>query len=256
MPHHFIVRRFAQLVLVITLFTNSLSIASAATEWEAALADINNLHSNYTTLQDDLKTNSSNIQKLRKLNNDKLKSILATIAATDKPLLERLSAELISTKKKHAPLLEQYSKLSKQSTEAKKAKDLKTVTLLDLKRNKLKPAVAIARSEISHKTAVLSAARKVTATKLKPAKDALVPISVLKKQITAENKKVIASNKLRSEADKLYKAAVKQGDAINAAAELKSSYEHMVNIQAMYHNIYSWEVKLELALRTAESKLP
>lgn len=246
----------AQVVLVAAFLTCNLTLVSAATGWDSALDDINSLHGNYTALQATLKTDNSKIQKLRKQNNDALKSIRTVIQSTDQALLSRLSSEASSVQKKHAPLLEQYSTLSKQSTAAKKAKDLKTVTLLDLKRNKLKAAVTLARAEIKTKTTALAAARKQTAAKLKPVKDALAPITALKKQITAESKNLAATQKVRAEADKQYKAAVKQGDAVRAATELKSSYEQMKRIHSMQQNIYSWEQKTSPALRAAESKLP
>lgn len=247
----------SQLVLILALLTSSnLTRVSAANDWDAGLDNINSLYSNYTALQVTIKSNSSKIQNLRKQNNEALKSINTVIESTDKALLNRLSSEVTSAKKKHAPLLEQYSTLGKQSTAAKKANDLKTATVLDLKRNKLKAAVTQARAEIKTKTDALATARKQTAAKLKPARDALAPITSLKKQITAENKKVTAAQKVRSEADSQYKQAVKQGDAITAATGMKTSYEQMVRIQSMQQNIYSWEQKIQVALNTAKSNLP
>ncbi|WP_339315755.1 hypothetical protein [Paenibacillus sp. FSL R10-2734] len=249
-------KRFVQLILVVALLNSNLTMAAAGTDWDSALDDINGLHGNYTSLQTALKSESSRIQMLRKQNNETLKSIHSVIESTDKALLGRLSSEATSVKKKHAPLLEQYSTLSKQSTAAKKARDFKTATLLDLRRNKLKAAVAIARTEIKAKTDALATARKQTATKLKPIKDALAPISALKKQITAANKNITVAQKVRSEADKQYKSAVKQGDAIKAATEMRISYEQMMRIHSMQQNIYSWEHKIALAIHSAESKLP
>lgn len=249
-------KRFVQFILVVTLLNSNLTMASAGVDWDSALDDINGLYGNYTSLQAALKSDSSKIQMLRKQNNETLKSIHSVIESTDKALLSRLSSEATSVQKKHAPLLEQYSTLSKQSTAAKKARDFKTATLLDLRRNKLKAAVTIARTEIKAKTEALAAARKQTATKLKPIKDALAPITTLKKQITAESKNITLAQKVRSEADKHYKSAVKQGDAITAATEMRVSYEQMIRIHAMQQNIYSWEQKIALALRAAESKLP
>ncbi|WP_340008471.1 hypothetical protein MHH52_10630 [Paenibacillus sp. FSL K6-0276] len=249
-------KKLVQLILVVALLNSNLTMASAGTDWDSALDDINGLHGNYTSLQVALKSDSSKIQMLRKQNNETLKSIHSVIESTDKALLSRLSSEATSAQKKHAPLLEQYSTLSKQSTAAKKARDLKTATLLDLRRNKLKATVTLARTEIKAKTDALATARKQTAAKLKPIKDALAPITALKKQITAENKKIAVAQKVRSEADKQYKSAVKQGDAITAATKMRSSYEQMMQIHSMQKNIYSWEQKISLALRAAESKLP
>lgn len=249
-------KRFVQFILVVALLNINLTLASAGTDWDSALDDINGLHGNYTSLQVALKSDSSKIQMLRKQNNETLKSIHSVIESTDKVLLSRLSSEATSAQKKHAPLLEQYSTLSKQSTAAKKAKDFKTATLLDLRRNKLKGAATLARTEIKAKTDALATARKQTAAKIKPIKDALAPVTALKKQITAENKNIAVAQKVRSEADKQYKLAVKQGDAITAVSEMRISYEQMKRIHDMHQNIYSWEQKISLALRSAESKLP
>jgi colicin import membrane protein len=249
-------KRLVQFILVVALLNSSLTMASAAGDWDSALDDINELHGKYTSLQAALKSEVSTIQMLRKENNETLKSIHAVIASTDKALLTRLSSEATSAQKKHAPLLEQYSTLGKQSTTAKKARDFKRATLLDLRRNKLKAAVTIARTEIKAKTDALATARKQTVTKTKPIKDALAPITALKKQITTENKNITVAQKVRSEADKRYKLAVKQGDAITAATSMRASYEQMVHIHSLQQKIYSWEQKIALALRAAESKLP
>lgn len=249
-------KKFVQFILVVALLNCNLSMASAGTDWDSALEDINGLHGNYTSLQTALKSDSSKIQMLRKQNNEALKSIHSVIESTDKAHLSRLSSEATLAQKKHAPLLEQYSTLSKQSTSAKKARDFKTATLLDLRRNKLKAAVTLARTEIKAKTDALATARKQTATKLKPIKDALAPITALKKQITAENKNITVAQKVRTEADKQYKSAVKQGDAIKAATEMRISYEQMTRIHSMQQNIFTWEQKIALAIHAAESKLP
>lgn len=242
-------------ILALLSFSNPTPI-SAANDWDSALDNINSLYGNYTSLQVTIKSNTSNIQKLRNQNNATLKSINTVIASTDKALLERLASEVTIIQKKHAPLLEQYSILGKQSTAAKKANDPKTATLLDLKRNKLKASVVQARAEIKTKTDALAAARKQTTLKLKPVRDALAPVKSLKKQITAENKNLTVAQKLRSEADSQYKTAVKQGDAVTAATGMKTSYEQMVRIHTMQQRIYGWEQKIELALSIAKSKLP
>lgn len=249
-------RRFVLSVMLFLLITTSFSQAYAATDWDSALDDINALHNNYTAIQETLKADNLKIQKLRKLNNDDLKSINLTLQSVDEPLLTRLKADVAAIQNKYAPLLKQYSELSKQSAAAKKAKDLQNVTILDLKRNKLKPAVTLARTEVKITTDALAAARKITASKTKPAKDALIPVATLKKQIAAENKNIAAAQKIRSEADKQYKIAVKRGDAISAATEMRASYEQMEQIHTMQKNLYNWEQKIAIALRLAESKLP
>lgn len=52
-------KRFVQLILVVTLLNINLTLASAGTDWDSALDDINGLHGNYTSLQAALKSDSS-----------------------------------------------------------------------------------------------------------------------------------------------------------------------------------------------------
>ncbi|ULO05578.1 hypothetical protein H1230_21195 [Paenibacillus sp. 19GGS1-52] len=249
-------RGFVEIVILLTLLTANVTQASAASDWDNALDDINAIHGEYTALQGVIKADRLKIQKLRKENNDDLKTVNAQLLAVDQALLSRLKTETEAIRKKYAPLLEQYSTLSKQSTAAKKAGDTKTATLLDLKRNKLKAAVTAARAEVKNKVDALAAARKATAAKTKPAKDAIAPVAAIRKQIVAGNKSLAAEQKLRLEADTRYKSAVKQGNAITAAVELKLSYAHMSKIHTMQQMLYSSEQSIALAVRTAESKLP
>ncbi|MRN52676.1 hypothetical protein [Paenibacillus monticola] len=249
-------RGFVEIVILFILLTTNVSQVHAASDWDNALDDINAIHGEYTTLQGIIKADSLKIQKLRKENNDNLKAVNAQLLTVDQALLSRLKTESEAVRKKHAPLLEQYSALSKQYTAAKKAGDAKAATLYDLKRNKLKSAVTTARTEVKAKVDALAAARKEYAAKTKPAKDALAPVATIKKQIVAENKNLSAAQKSRSEADARYKAAVKQGNAITAAAELKLSYSQMNKIHTMQQTLYSWEQTIAIALRTAVSKLP
>lgn len=230
--------------------------AEAASDWDSALEDIHSLYSDYIGLQKTIKAENLRIQTLRKQNNSDLSAINSRLKATDADLLSRLKAEAEAAQKKHAPLLEQYSLLGKQATAARKANNLKSATILEIKRNKLKTAATAARAEVKSKTTALSEARALTAAKTKSAKDALAPIIVLKKQITAESKEVSTLQTVRSAADKRYKAAVKLGDAVTAAAEMKISYATMIDIRSKGQQIYTWEQKITAVLRSAEAMLP
>lgn len=250
-----IVSGLAGLLVVFTLLTGYAPQAAAA-DWDTALDEIHALYSDYTGLQETLKSESSRTQALRKQNNTDLAAINKQLQSTDLELLNKLKSEAEAVQRKHAPLLTQYSTLGKQAAEARKANNLKSATVLDIKRNKLKAAADAAKSEVKVKTAALAKVRAATAAKVKPAKDALLPSAALKKQITAENKKVSAAQTVRSEADKSYKAAVKNGDAVAAAAAMKKSYAKMGEIRTMGQQIYSWEKQITAILRTAEAKLP
>ncbi|MEK4511316.1 hypothetical protein [Paenibacillus sp. FSL K6-2524] len=244
------------IIFLLILLTGNVSQVYATSDWDTALEDINALHDNYIDLQEVIQADNLKIKKLRKQNNDDLKSIKAKLNAIDQILLNRLKTEAELIQQKHSSLLKQYSTLSKQSAAAKKTNDTKAVTIFDLKRNKLKPAATTARAEVKAKTDALTAARKQTATKTKPTKDILVLVTTLKQQVVAENKILANAQQARSEADKRYKVAIKQGDAISAATEMKLSYQQMDIIQSMQKKLYDLEQRIATTLRSAESKLP
>ncbi|WP_019911676.1 hypothetical protein [Paenibacillus sp. HW567] len=242
--------------ILLALWAGHAPQAAAATDWDSSLDEIHALYNDYTVLQMTLKSENQRTGALRKQNNTGLAAINLKLQATDASLLSRLKSEAAAMKVKHAPLLEEYSSLSKQIAAARKAGNLKSATLLEIKRNRLKAAAAAARAEMKTKIALLAAARAQAAAKIKPAKDALAPIADLKKQITVQNKAINAAQTERAKADKRYKAAIQAGDAVAAAAAMKLSFTKMGEIRTLGQMNYSWEQKIALALRAAESKLP
>lgn len=249
-------RRAASLLMVLAILLGNHPLPAAAADWDSALEEIHNLYGDYTGLQETMKSEISRNQTLRKQNIADLSAINSQLKSMNSSLLSRLKSEAEAMKKKHAPLLEQYTSLGKQASAARKAGNLKAATTLDLKRNKLKAAANAARVEIKGKTAALAEARVATSISVKPAKEALAPVQGLRKQITAQSKKVSELQALRSEADKRYRAAVRTGDAVTAAAEMKLSYAKMSEIRSMLQQIYSGEQKISAALRSAEPKIP
>ncbi|MNO22947.1 hypothetical protein D3C76_127360 [compost metagenome] len=248
--------RWIGLLVLLIAFTVYAPLAAAATDWDSALEQIHTLYSDYTGLQTTLKSESARTQTLRKQNNADLAAINLKLQAIDSILLKRLKTEAEAMKKKHAPLLEEYNSLGKQITAARKAGNLRSATLLQIKRNKLKTAAASARAQVKAKNTLLAEARAQTAAKIKPAKDALAPIAGLKKQITAQNKVASTAQTERAEADKRYKAAIASGDAVAAAAAMKLSYARMGELRSFGQQSYAWEQNITLALRAAEAKLP
>lgn len=248
--------RWLVCLLLLALWAGHAPLAVAAAEWDSSLEDIHALYNDYTALQMTLKSENQRTLTLRKQNNADLAAIHLKLQATDASLLNRLKSEAAALKNKHAPLLEEYSSLGKQIAAARKAGNLKSATLLEIKRNRLKAAAAAARAEVKTKNTLLAAARAQAAAKIKPAKDALAQVADLKKQITAQNKTASAAQTERAKADKRYKAAIQAGDAIAAATAMKLSYAKMGEIRTLGQMSYSWEQKITLALRTAESKLP
>ncbi|MBW4085821.1 hypothetical protein [Paenibacillus sp. S150] len=251
-----IYRTWIGLLVVLAIFAGHSPHVSAAADWDSALEEIHTLYNDYSGLQSALKSESARTRTLRRQNNADLAAINLKLQATDAALLNRLKTEAEAAKKKHAPLLAEYTSLGKQITAARKAGNLKSATLFEIKRNKLKAAAASARTEVKTKNTRLAEARALTAAKTKPAKDALAPISDLKKQITAQNKSASAVQEERSEADKRYKAAIASGDAITAAAAMKLSYGRIGELRTFAQQAYAWEQKITLALRAAEAKLP
>lgn len=250
------IRKFTGLLLILALLAGNTPRVDAASDWDEALEQINGLYSSYIGLQESVKTENKRNQELRKQNTSDLAAINARLQATDQSQLSRLKTEAEATKKKHAALLEQYSALGKQATAARKAGSLQSAAALDLKRNKLKTAATAAKAEIKTKNIALTAAKSAAAAKNKPAKDALSPVSGLRKQLTAGNKQLSEIQTGRSDADKRYKAAVKAGDAVTAAAAMKVSCARMTEIRTLLQQHYILEQKISAALRQAEAKLP
>ncbi|MGM1049724.1 MAG: hypothetical protein ACQEXX_26815 [Bacillota bacterium] len=230
-------------------------VEASNTGWDAALTSIEQLHDSFTALELANKQDKQQIQVLRKQNNDKLKEINSKVQLIDKVKLDKLKTEVDQTQKKYAPLLAEYTDLGKKATEARKRKDRKSVLLYDLKRNRIKASANAARQEIKLKRDALTAAKKQAAAKAKIVKDALVPVQTLKKQITAENKKITDINKNKVAANKRYKTAVKQGDAVKAAAELKRIVDDVNQIHALQKKIFEWERNIRSTIHAAEAKL-
>lgn len=250
------IRKLTVLLVILAVLSGNTPRAAAASDWDAALDQINDLYSSYISLQASVKAESKRNQELRKQNTADLAAVNARLQSTDKNLLSRLKSEADATRKKHAALLEEYASLGKQAAAARKAGNLKGATAFELKRNKLKAAATAARVEIKTKNTVLTEATSAAAAKNKPAKDALSPVSGMRKQITAGNKQISEAQALRAEADKQYKAAVKAGDAVTAAAGMKHSCARMTEIRTYLQQVYVLEQKITAALRLAESRLP
>lgn len=245
----------AVLVMCFLLVARPAYAEASNTGWDAALTTIDQLHDSLTSLELANKQVKQQIQVLRQQNNDKLKEINSKVKLIDKVKLDKLKTEVDQIQNKYAPLLAEYTDLGKKATEARKRKDRKSVLLYDLKRNRIKGAVNAARQEIKSKKDALTAAKKQAAAKARIVKDALLPVQMLKKQITAENKKITDFNKNKNEVNKRYKAAVKEGDAVKAAAELKRIVDDANQIHALQKKIFEWEGNIRSTIHAAEAKL-
>lgn len=243
------------LIMFFLLVARPLYAEASNTGWDAALTSIDQLYDNFTALELANKQDKQQIQVLRKQNNDKLKEINSKVQLIDKVKLDKLKTEADQTQKKYAPMLAEYTDLGKKATEARKRKDRKSALLYDLKRNRIKASANAARQEIKLKKEALAAAKKQAAAKAKIVKDALLPVQTLKKQITAENKKITDFNKNKNEVNKRYKTAVKEGDAVKAAAELKRIVDDANQIHALLRKIFEWEGNIRSTIHAAEAKL-
>ncbi|MFE4711937.1 MULTISPECIES: hypothetical protein [unclassified Paenibacillus] len=251
-------RTFAAAILLTLslLFLHLPQAKAAASDWDMALERISNLYNDYSALQENITLNTGILQKLRKQNNDELKAIQGKLNSTDQVLIDNLKLQADAVRKKHTPLLEKYKTLGQQAAAARKAKDLKNATVLDLQRNKLKAAAAAAQAEIKAKSEALAVARKQTTDKTQPARETLAAISALRKETTAGNKELTAAQRLRTEAHKRYQAGMKQGDAPGAAAGMETSFAQMKIVQALQLKLIGWEKQISTLLRAAELKLP
>ncbi|WP_138494229.1 hypothetical protein [Paenibacillus pinistramenti] len=249
-------KRFVSLLLAAAVGLGFVTPRAYADSWGSALSSLDAVHDSFSALEAIVKAEKAEITAINKKNNTQLSQINASIQVIDKTKIDQLKSAAEAAAKKYAPLLEEYASLGKQSAAARKNKDKKTADLLDLKRNKLKASVDAAKLEIKTKKEALASARKLAAAKKKTVQDALLPVKTLKQQITAENKLVSAASKNITAADKLYRAAVKQGNAVTAAAEMTLMYSELGKIHASQKKIRTWADKITATLNAAQAKLP
>lgn len=228
---------------------------ASSNSWEDALTKIDQLYDSLTSLEAVNKRVKEQTQQLRKQNNDKLKAVNQQIKLIDKNKIDKLKTAVDQAQKKHAPLLAEYTELGRKAAEARKNKNKKSALMYDLKRNRIKASATAARQEIKLKKDSLTAAKSQASAKAKIVKDTLLPIQMIKKQIATENSNVTDMNKIRVTADKRYKLAIKQGDAIIAASELKRITSELDHIQRSQNKIHEWEIDIQNTIRAAEVKL-
>lgn len=255
--HHSYMIWSGLVLMCFLLFVGKPTYAEAAgSGWDDALTSIDQLYDSLIMLETSNKQVKQQTSDLRKRNNDKLKEINKQVQLIDKVKLDKLKSDAEQAQKKYAPLLAEYTELGKKATEARKSKNKKSALMYDLKRNRIKASVTAARLEIKVKRDALTAAKKQATAKAKVVKDALAPVGTHKKQVTEENKRVTEANQRRITADKRYKTAIKQGDAVSAAIELRMITGELNRIQTSLKKVYDWEGNIRNTLHTAEGKLP
>ncbi|WP_438350403.1 hypothetical protein ACP8HI_07030 [Paenibacillus sp. FA6] len=241
---------------LLVMFQSNVSQVSAADHWDNALSHVNNIYDDLTVLKVDISSKKKLIQEQRAMNNDALKQVNVKINNIDLELINRLQIQYDQTLRKHSPVLEQYTALSKQATAAKQNKDKKLADILDLKRNKMLTSVLVARSDVKATKDTLASAKKQRSIKLKKIKEVLAPVQNYKKMITAENKTIATTKQSYSAAEKRYKASVKQGNAITAAEDITLMYNEMQVIQTSQQHIYVWEKQISQIILLIESQIP
>lgn len=235
---------------------NRVLAAAADPQWDASYSALGGLHDLLAAADLAIRDIREQYLTLRKRNTELQKDIYARIKLIDKTKLERLYSEAEQAKRKYAPLLEEYARLSKQGTEARKQKNRKQALMADMKRNRIKGAVEAARTEIKKKQAAAAAAKQEAIAKSKSVKEAMTPIQPLRKKITSENKRIAELNKSRTAVNKRYKAAVKHGDAVGAALGMKTMVDQLQQILNSRKSILAWEREVQQALKKAETRLP
>ncbi|TVX93483.1 hypothetical protein [Paenibacillus agilis] len=230
--------------------------SASSVGWEAALSTVEQLHDSLSALELANQLDKQKIQLQRKQNNEKRKEVDRKIQLIDKVKVDHLKTEAERTENKHAPLLAKYKELGKKASEARKRKDKKAALRYDLERNRIKASANTARQEIKMRKDTLTAAKKQVHTKAKLVREALEPIQTIKKQITAENKKMTdIFSKNKTAANKRYRTAIKQGDAVTAAVELNIIVAELARIHASQKKIYEWEGNIHNMIRAADAKL-
>lgn len=229
---------------------------AAVTQQTDAINRMDGMYRDLDALQLVIKAVDQQIRAVRKTNHENVKTVRSRIRAVDQNLLARRKNEADQTRQKHAVLLAQYSSLGKQATAARQRKDKQQAALIDLKRNALKTSVTAARADIKAKNDALAAAKKHTALKVTPAKEALKPIQAIREQVTGENKILASYKKSRAAADRRFKSSIKQGNAATALIDMSQAYVWMGKISASQKKIYTLEQSIAKAIGIATGRLP
>ncbi|MBJ6360718.1 hypothetical protein ACFOQM_05280 [Paenibacillus sp. GCM10012307] len=246
----------AAISVLMVLFTGLPKTGAAAGDsWGQALSSLDSLYDSFIKLESEVKLDKQNIQALKTQNNEQLKSVNEKLRTIGKAQIGRLQETVDLTVKKHGPLLVQYAELGSQLAEATKRKDQKAAALLKLKHSRLKSPVEAAKAEIKQKKQLLAAARKQATAQVRDIKDTLGPVHNLKGQTSEENKLAIEAGRRLSEASKRHRSAIKEGDAVSAAAELAAMYAELGKIHASQQRILSYEKQSVKLLATAVHKL-
>lgn len=243
-------------ILTLVLLVGAPYSASASGDWDAAWNGMDAVFRQVETLESAVKLEALEIQALRKRNQSALSEVNAAIKQIDAQKLKTLKAAVEQIQRKHDPLIKQYSDLGKRAAAARRGKDRRTAERLDLKRNQIKGSVTAARTEIGRAKDAYSAARKEAAAKSKRMKDAIQPVQPLKKQVAAENAKISGAKKLRTAAEKRYRSAVKQGNAVAAMAEIGLIAKELGSIHASQQSIYGWEQRIGQIAAGAKAMIP
>lgn len=229
---------------------------SASGGWDEALEGINAVYDETAALRAAVETQAKTVTALRTANNAGLKVLREQVGRYDSVRLTKLKAADAAVKAKHAKLVAEYASLGKQLKTAKESKQEKQVALLNLKRNKLKPAYTTARAEMQAAAAAYTSAQKQAAARLAPVTEALAKVTQLKKQITEQNKEIAGARKQRVDSDKKLKAAVKAGDAVAALKELRALRLQFTRLRELQTVAHGWEKEIAVLLQTAQAKFP
>lgn len=230
--------------------------STAANGWDEALEGINAVYDETAALRASVETQTKTVTALRTANNAGLKDLREQVGRYDSARLTKLKAADAAVKSKHAKLVAEYASLGKQLKAAKEAKQEKQAAMLNLKRNKLKPAYTSARTEMQTAAGAYTSAKKQTAAKLAPVTEALAKVTQLKKRITEKNKEIAGVRKQRVDSDKQLKAAVKAGDAVAALKELRALRSHFTRLRDQQAVVLGWEKEIAALLQTAHAKFP
>jgi len=230
--------------------------AAAADAWDKAMEEINASYDETAVIKAVTAEQAKGIAELRSANNTGLKSWKAQVEHFNSVRLTSLKEADAAVKSRHSKLLKQYTSLGKQLQAAREAGQEKQVTLLNLKRNRLMPAYASARSEMRAAAAAYSSARKQAAARLTPVTETLAKVSQQKKIIAADNKVIAEIRKQRAASDKGFRTAVKAGDAVTAVKELHSLQTQLKLLKSQQAAVYEREKEIAVLLRTIQTKFP
>lgn len=166
------------------------------------------------------------------------------IRKTDEAKLAALADTLKRTQTRYEPMFTLYTAVNKQLAAARAAKNKDWTAALRAQADTLKPAVQLAKADIRIKKQQLADARKRKSTEDKRLRTMLAVADPFKKQIQTAKKQASLSKERYTNALKLFKQNIKDGQPSRVMSSLNQLSSAAEKWAGSKQNIYTLEQKV------------